>query len=68
MNRDKDLLYKRQNHIGLYMKAQKLKPGYSFKEATKKAAAVFSVSHKTICSDFAKYNKRIPVAPTHNLP
>jgi len=59
MNRDKDLLYKRQNHIGLYMKAQKLKPGYSFKEATKRAASIFSVSTKTVAMDFSKFRKRV---------
>lgn len=64
MNRDKELIEKRRRLIGIYMENQKRKPGYSFQEATRKAAAVFSVSTKTVCTDLAVFNSAI-MATTH---
>lgn len=64
MNRDKELIEKRRRLIGIYMENQKRKRDYSFQEATRKAASVFSVSTKTVCTDLAIYNRSI-MATTH---
>ncbi|CAL67395.1 hypothetical protein [Christiangramia forsetii] len=64
MNRNKELIEKRRRLIGIYMENQKRKPGYSFQEATNRAASVFSVSHKTVCTDLAVFNGTI-MATTH---
>ncbi|WP_417885518.1 hypothetical protein [Zunongwangia sp.] len=64
MNRNMDLVRKRENLIGVFIGNKKRRYKYTTKKAVEEAAFIFSVSEKTAYMDYTRYRNR-KIATTH---